>query len=97
MTRSTDITSFTELRNNLRGELDRVRASGRPLFVTSKGQPEAVLLSADAFDRLTDKADLVDSIAAIERGLADIADGRVRPMREGIYQIADELGLKLDR
>lgn len=97
MTRTTDITSFTELRNNLRGELDRIHLSGRPLFVTSKGHPEAVLLSPDAFDRLADKADLVDSLAGIERGLADVAAGRVRPMREGLSQIAEELGLNLDR
>ena len=97
MTRTTDITSFTDLRTNLRGELDRVRSSGRPLFVTTNGQAEAVLLSPAQFDELVGKAELVESLAAIERGMADVKAGRVRPMREGVQQIADELGVTLDR
>ena len=97
MTRTTDITSFTELRNSLRPQLDRVRTSGRPLFVTTNGQAEAVLLSPEVFDELVGKAELVESLASIERGVEDAKAGRVRPMRDGIRQIADELGLTLDR
>lgn len=96
MTRTTDITSFTELRKSLRPQLDRVRASGRPLFVTTNGQTEAVLLSPEVFDELVGKAELVESLASIERGVEDAKAGRVRPMREGIRQIADELGVTLD-
>ena len=95
MTRSTDITSFTDLRKNLRGQLDRVRGSGRPLFVTTNGQTEAVLLSPEQFDKLAAKAELVESLAAIERGMEDAKAGRVRPMRDSIRQLADELGVTL--
>ena len=97
MTRTTDITSFTALRKNLRGELDRVRSSGRPLFVTTNGLAEAVLLSPAQFDELVGKAELVESLAALERGMADGKAGRVRPMREGVQQIADERGVTLER
>ena len=97
MIRTTDITSFTELRNSLRPQLDRVRTSGRPLFVTTNGQAEAVLLSPEVFDELVGKAELVESLISIERGVEDAKAGRVRPMRDGIRQIADELGLTLDR
>lgn len=96
MTRSTDITSFTDLRKNLRPQLDRVRKSGRPLFVTTNGQTEAVLLSPEAFDELTGKADLLESLATIERGVEDVKAGRTKPARQGIQQIADELGIPLD-
>lgn len=96
MTRTTDITSFTDLRNNLRPQLNQVRDSGRPLFVTTNGQTEAVVLSREAFDELQSKAELVESLAAIERGVQDAKAGRVRPMREGIRQIADEFGVTLD-
>lgn len=96
MTRSTDITSFTDLRKNLRGQLDRLRDLGRPLFVTTNGHTEAVLLSPQVFDELVGKAELAESLAAIERGMEDAKAGRTRPMREGIQQIADELGVRLE-
>lgn len=96
MTRTTDITSFTDLRNNLRPQLNHVRSTGRPLFVTTNGQTEVVLLSPEAFDELQGKAELVESLASIERGVKDAEAGRVRPMREGIRQIAEEFGVSLD-
>jgi len=49
-TRSEDITSFKEHRANLRSHFDRARETGRPLFVTSKGHPDAVVLSPEAYD-----------------------------------------------
>ncbi|MAT50125.1 MAG: hypothetical protein CMK32_02950 [Porticoccaceae bacterium] len=97
MTRSTDITSFTELRKSLRPRLDLVRSTGRPLFVTTNGQTEAVLMSPELFDELIGKAELVESLASIERGLEDASAGRVRPMRDGIREIAGELGVTLDQ
>ncbi|MFG0293767.1 MAG: type II toxin-antitoxin system Phd/YefM family antitoxin [Phycisphaerales bacterium JB050] len=97
MTRTTDITSFTDLRKNLRVRIDRVRELGRPLFVTTNGQTDAVVLSPEQFDELVGKAELLESVASIERGMRDGEAGRVRPMRDGIKQIADELGITLDR
>jgi len=97
MTRSTDITSFTDLRQNLRIQIDRLRGSGRPLFVTTNGQTDAVLLSPEKFDDLVSKAELAESLASIERGAEDAKAGRVRPLRDGIRQIAEELGVTLDR
>ena len=43
------------------------------------------------------KAELVESLASIERGLEDASAGRVRPMRDGIREIAGELGVTLDQ
>jgi prevent-host-death family protein len=97
MTRSSDITSVTDLRSNFRGQIDRARDTGRPIFITTNGHTEAVLLSPEAFDALMDKAELVDSLAAIERGLADAKAGRTRSLREALHEIAAELSLDLGR
>jgi prevent-host-death family protein len=77
MTRTTDITTFSDLRQNLREQLDRLKETGRPLFVTSNGQPDAVVLSAQAYDELADRADLADTLAMINRSEADLKAGRV--------------------
>ena len=97
MARSTDITSFTEHRKNLRRHLQQVRESGRPLFITTNGQTDAVVLSPEAYDTLADKAELSESLAIIDRSMEDVAEGRTQPVKAALRKIADDLGLQLDR
>jgi prevent-host-death family protein len=97
MTRTTDITSFTEHRQHLREHLDQCRASGRPLYVTTNGETDAVVLSAEAFDTLAEKAELAESLAMLDRGMDDIREGRTRNAKSALKSIAAELGATLDR
>ena len=41
--------------------------------------------------------ELARNLAAIERGMEDVRAGRGQPMKQALREIADELGLKLDR
>ncbi|MBX3318138.1 MAG: type II toxin-antitoxin system Phd/YefM family antitoxin [Phycisphaeraceae bacterium] len=88
MTRTTDITSVTEHRKNLREHLDRLNKSDRPLYVTTNGQTEAVVLSARAYDELADRADMAETLAMILRSEADLKAGRARDAREAVRSIA---------
>lgn len=95
MTRTSDITSFSDLRRNLREHLERAKQSGRPLFVTSNGQADAVVLSPEAFDALVSRADLVTSLTMLEASQSDIAAGRTDDARTALRQLANTLGVKL--
>src|SRR3954453_22573481 len=97
MTRSTDITSFTDFRTRLRDPLDQRKATGRPLFVTTNGETEAVVLSPAAFDELTDLAEPAKSLTLLDRSMGDIKAGRVRPAKDVLREIARGLDLTLDR
>jgi prevent-host-death family protein len=97
MTRSSDITSFSDFRARLRDHLDQRKATGRPLFVTTNGEAEAVVLSPAAFDELTDLAELARSMATLDRSEQDIRSGRTRSAKSALRQIAHDLKLKLDR
>ena len=79
MTRSTDITNFTDFRTRLRDHLNQRKATGRPLFVTTNGETEAVVLSPAAFDELVEQAELSKSLALLDRSTEDIKAGRRRP------------------
>ena len=96
MTRTTDITTFSDLRQNMRERFDRLKQTGRPLFVTSNGEPDAVLLSPEAFDSLSANAEIAEDMAAVERGMQDVRAGRVQDFRQAIRDIADRLGLKIE-
>jgi len=97
MTRSADITSFTEHRKHLRDHLKQVRETGRPLYITTNGETDAVVLSSAAYDTLADKAELAESLAMIDCGVEDIAEGRTQAAKPALKKIADDLGLSLDR
>jgi prevent-host-death family protein len=97
MNRTTDITTFSDLRQNMRERLDRLKETCRPLCVTSNGEPDAVVLSSSAFDALMEKAELAENLVTIDIGMEDVNAGRVRDFRDGIRGIADKHGLKLDR
>lgn len=96
MARSTDITSFTEHRRRLREHILMVRETGRPLYVTTNGRTDAVVLSPEAYDALADRAELVESLALIDRSVADVREGRTQPAKPALKELADDLGLKLD-
>jgi prevent-host-death family protein len=92
-TRTTDITSFTEHRQHLREHLNRVNETGRPLYITRDGRPEAVVLSAAAYDELADRADLQQTLVMIQRSEADTKAGRVREARASRDAIVAKHGL----
>ncbi|MCA3005353.1 MAG: type II toxin-antitoxin system Phd/YefM family antitoxin [bacterium] len=92
MNRYEDITNFTEHRQHLREHLSRVRETGRPLYITTNGQPEAVVLSAEAYDALVDRAELAETLAMIRRSEADAAAGRAQLARETMAALHVKLG-----
>ena len=96
MNRYEDVTNFTEHRQHLREHLSRVRETGRPLYVTTNGEPEAVVLSAEAYDALVDRAELAETVLMIRRSEADAAAGRVRPAREAVATLAARLGVRVE-
>lgn len=95
MVRSTDITSITEHRDHLREHLDRVNSTGRPMYITTNGKTEGILLSPAAYDALAEQAELAATLAMLERSKADIAAGRVRDAQEGMRQLAARHGVKI--
>ncbi|GMU80658.1 MAG: type II toxin-antitoxin system Phd/YefM family antitoxin [Phycisphaerales bacterium] len=91
-----DIQPFTEYRARLAELHRKVQKTGRPLFVTKDGRTSAVVLSPEAYDELTERADLAEDIAAIRESLAEYDSGKGRPAREVLKEIAAELGLRLE-
>ena len=96
MIRTTDITNFTEYRQHLREHHVQIKETGRPLYITNNGEPEAVVLSPELYNELADQAELPDILAMIARGEADIKAGRFVDAREAHRQIAEKHGLSID-
>lgn len=97
MTRSTDITNFTEHRQHLREHFEQIKETGRPLYITTNGETDAVVLSAEAYDALAEKAELVESLRMLDRSMEDIREGRTHPAKAALEKVAEKYGLKLER
>lgn len=69
-----DIVPVGELKVHAAALLKRVRAQAGPIVITQHGRPAGVLLSPEAFDRLTAESRLLQAVRA---GQADVAAGRV--------------------
>lgn len=76
---SEDIVPVSDFKAKASDWLRRVSKSGHPLVITQNGKPAGVLLSAKAFDALSERARF---LAAVEEGLADSEAGRTVPHAE---------------
>jgi PHD/YefM family antitoxin component YafN of YafNO toxin-antitoxin module len=70
--------------------LERLRQSGEPMVLTVEGHGEVVVQDAAAFFQLQRQLDRLETIAAVKEGLRDAAEGRTRPIREALAEIASK-------
>ncbi|MEI6419579.1 MAG: type II toxin-antitoxin system Phd/YefM family antitoxin [Sphingomonadales bacterium] len=66
--------SYTDLRRNLAGFLDRANADGTPILVTRKGKEPVVIVAASEFAGWVETAHLLSNPRNAEELLASIAD-----------------------
>jgi len=82
-----DIQSLTTFRRRSGDFMKQLRRSQRPVVLTVKGKAAAIVLDAEAYQRLLDIAAHADAEEGIRQGLDDVAHGRTRPAREVFDQI----------
>lgn len=90
-----DIHSLSEFQRNTREHIQHLKKSGKPLVLTVNGQAEVVVQSAEAYQKLLDDQELLESIRGISRGLEQAKRSEGRPMREFLESLAKEHGMKL--
>ena len=90
-----NIHSLSEFQRNARKHIRRLKVSGKPAILTVNGQAEVVVQSAEAYQKLLDNQELLESIRGINRGLEQAKRGEGRPLREFIEALAREHGISL--
>jgi prevent-host-death family protein len=88
-----DIQSLTTFRRRSGDLMRQLKKSKRPMVLTVKGKAQAVVVDADAFQRLLDIAARADVHEAIRQGLDDASHGRTRPAREVFDEIRRRHGI----
>ncbi len=71
-----DIQSLSTFKRDSAKFLEQIKKTGEPLVLTVNGKPAAVVLDPEDFELMQER-EKRDTIAAIERGIADFEAGRV--------------------
>jgi PHD/YefM family antitoxin component YafN of YafNO toxin-antitoxin module len=90
-----NIYSLSEFQRNTRDHITKLKRTGNPAVLTVNGQAEVVVQSADAYQKLLDDQELLESIRGVSRGLEQARRGEGRPMREFLEALANERGISL--
>jgi len=88
-----DIQPLTTFRNNSVKMMKQLKKTGRPIVLTVNGKSEAILQSAEAYQRLLDIAADADEREGVRQGDEDVAAGRTRPAREVFDEMRKEYGI----
>ena len=87
MIRPEDILSMTDFERDTAQHLKPMKKTRRPSVLTVNGKSTAVVMDPAAYSDLMEKIEAAETVAGIERGLKDIAAGRVTPLRESCARI----------
>ena len=90
-----NIHSLSDFQRNTKDHIRKLKESGKPVVLTVNGEAEVVVQSAEAYQRLLDDRDLLDSIRGISRGLEQAKRGEGRAMREFLEALATRHGVSL--
>jgi PHD/YefM family antitoxin component YafN of YafNO toxin-antitoxin module len=90
-----NIYSLSEFQRNTRDHISKLKQTGDPAVLTVNGQAEVVVQSAEAYQKLLDDQELLESIRSVSRGLEQAKRGEGRPIREFLEALALEHGISL--
>lgn len=77
-----DIKSLSKLRSDPAAILRQTREECRPVVITERGKPTAVIMNVDAYERQQEKIALMEAVLAGEK---DLEEGRSKTLDQ-VYQ-----------
>lgn len=89
-----DIQSLTTFRRRSAEFLKQLKKSKRPVVLTVKGKPAAIVQDAAAYQRLLDIAAAADPREGIRQGLEQSRKGQGQPAREFFREFESEIKKK---
>jgi PHD/YefM family antitoxin component YafN of YafNO toxin-antitoxin module len=89
---SRDINSLSNFKRNTSDFLERLKETKSPLVLTLNGVSELVVQSAEGYQTLLDRLEYLETVAGIQRGLTELAEGQAVPAIEALEQLRKKLG-----
>lgn len=91
--RPEDVRSLTDFQRRTKEHVERLQATGRPELLTVNGKAALVVQDADAYQRLLDLADRMETLIAVRKSLASMERGEGIPLEEFDREMREKHGL----
>jgi prevent-host-death family protein len=88
---SRDINSLSNFKRNTSDFLERLKETKSPLVLTLNGVSELVVQSAEGYQELLDRLEYLETVAGIQQGLTELAEGQALPAIEALEKLRDKL------
>jgi PHD/YefM family antitoxin component YafN of YafNO toxin-antitoxin module len=89
--------SLAEFQRNAPAIARGLRRTGRPAFLTVKGQPRLVVQAAEAYERLMERVERAATIEGLRKGLEAFERGEGVPALEALEAMRKKHGLPRPR
>lgn len=90
---SRDIQSLSVFKRDSSKYLKQIKKTGEPLILTVNGKAAAVVHDPDSYQEFIREKDRQDTIAAVNRGIADMKAGRVTPAEKVFRDLEKKFGI----
>src|SRR5437660_12524907 len=88
---SRDIHPLTDFKRNTAEFLTQLKATGQPVVLAINGKAELVVQDAKSYQRLLELAERLETIEAVQEGLASMGRGEGRPAEVVFDELEAEL------
>ena len=91
---SKDIQPLTDFKRRTAEFVRQIKKRKRPVVLTVNGKAELVVQDAGSYQKLLDRLERLEAVAAIRQGLKDVEEGRVRDSRGALEELRGRLGIR---
>lgn len=91
---STDnINPLTDFLRNHKAHLGRLKATGQPEILTVKGRAEVVIQDAASYQKMLERLERMETLAAIRAGLEAAERGETKDAAQVLAEMKERYGL----
>jgi PHD/YefM family antitoxin component YafN of YafNO toxin-antitoxin module len=90
------IRPVSDFNRNTKQAIRRLKKSGQPEVLTVNGEAQVIVQSAASYQKLLEDAELSRSLAVLRKSLSEAKQGKGRPARDVLRELAAKAGIEWD-
>jgi len=88
-----NIHSLSEFQRNTKQYVQQMEQSEKPIVLTVNGEAQLVIQDAKAYQKLLDRLEYAETVAALRQGIKEIEQGKGVPAKEGLEELRKKHGI----
>ena len=89
----TNIHSLSEFQRNTKRYVSQMQESQDPLVLTVNGKAQLVVQDAKAYQKLLDRLEYIETVAALKEGIAEVDAGKAVSAQDALQALKEKHGI----